>query len=737
MDAAELGGGLLALRGYYSSVRPAVGRLLINLNVTSGAFYKPTPLADLMRDSGYGNNTEGLEGFIRMLKVEARYTRDNAQSPFMTKVKTIVGFAKPNADPPIRVKRFGNAKEVKFRYIDRNMPNAQEKEISVFDYFRTVHGITIQKPNNPVLNVGTRKDPQYMPYELCTILPGQPYRRLLSGDQTTNMLGFAARFPNLNAASIVGTPEQPGNGVRLFRLKDGPGQPDPQTNTTVPFGIKVNPEMITVPGRILSNPSVQYAKGSKQPRPSNGSWNCADVKFAKPGTFGRWQVVVFNKPGGTALVAEPNPRMRDQEEMLKPEPLFDELGRYLRAYGLTMGQRGPTQVKMLENLNRVENRAANNRILDQVFQAAKQNGVSVLLVILPEVERWLYARIKFYGDTQYGIHTINAVGSKIQKSRGQGMFLGNLALKFNIKGGGVSHTVPNTMVKPLDSNTMLMGIDVTHPSPGSSAGAPSIAAVVASVDDQLCQWPGSIKLQKGKQEMVGTSDIVNADMVNGLEKMITERLDLWQAKNRQLPTKIIIYRDGVSEGQYKLVLEKELPAFHKVFGRKYGAENRWPKVAIIVVGKRHHTRFYPTRQEDADYNPQREKGSWNPLPGTVVDRGIAGKILREFWLQAHQGLQGTARPAHYVVIKDDLGFEADELEQFTHNLCYLFNRATKAVSICPPAYYADLLAERGRAYLYSVLQESHGSDTASAYSESSAEWDGTIHRDLKNSTWYV
>jgi eukaryotic translation initiation factor 2C len=119
-----------------------------------------------------------------------------------------------------------------------------------------------------------------------------------------------------------------------------------------------------------------------------------------------------------------------------------------------------------------------------------------------------------------------------------------------------------------------------------------------------------------------------------------------------------------------------------------------------------------------------------------VDRHISGRIMREFWLQAHQGLQGTARPAHYVVIKDDIKFEADELETFTHNMCYLFNRATKAVSIVPPAHYADLLCERGRAYLFSVMAENHGTDS-SVYSASSTDWKGGVHDNLAESTWYI
>ena len=713
----ELGSGLEALRGYFSSIRPAIGRLLVNINVTSGAFYKPLPLIDLINESGIRNN-EQRESFLRMLKVQAVYKKDADKEPHMTKTKTIVGFARQINPPTFRVKRFGNADEVKFRFEDRSGPTPRQQEISVKDYFHRERGITLKRAELPVLNVGTRADPQYLPAEICYVLPGQPYRRILAGEQTSEMIRFAVRPPNVNAMSIAGTDGNPGNGLKLFRLAAGPGS-DIQAQSVKPFGFSVDPHIITVPGRILGSPSVSY--GNRNMQVQRGSWNLAGVKFATPGRHGKWQVLVINRQGnrGHALIEEP------RGEMLPPEQIFQKLAAELRKYNVTMGERASTQSILLDTLT-VDNRNSNNRKIREAFQRADDQGVGLLFIILPEMDKWLYARIKYYGDIEFGIHSINAVGSKIQKPGfGQDQFMGNLALKFNIKGGGVCHKVQNTLTRPLDNNTMVVGIDVTHPSPGSSQGAPSIACIVASVDEHLFQWPGSIRTQTGKQEMV-----------QGLEEMVLERLDLWRRKHNRLPTKIVIYRDGVSEGQYDLVLRHELPPFQEAFKKRYGAETEWPKVAIIVVGKRHHTRFYPTREDEADYNAQKGRGSWNPLPGTIVDRGIAGKVLREFWLQAHQGLQGTARPAHYVVIKDDIPFEADELEQFTHNMCYLFNRATKAVSICPPAYYADLLCERGRAYLYSTLAENHGTES-SAFDEEEAEWTGGVHERLRDSTWYI
>ena len=193
---------------------------------------------------------------------------------------------------------------------------------------------------------------------------------------------------------------------------------------------------------------------------------------------------------------------------------------------------------------------------------------------------------------------------------------------------------------------MVVGIDVTHRSPGSREAAPSVASVVASIDEKYGQWPASVRCQESRKEMVSE-----------LEEMIVERLRLWQKRNAQAsPQNILVYQDGVSEGQYQTVLDKESPAFDRAITRVYPANRPQPKVSIIVVGKRHHTRFYPTKDEDADR-------SGNPKNGTVVDRGITSEKHWDFFLQAHTGLQGTARPAHYVVVQDQIGLGADGLEQ--------------------------------------------------------------------------
>jgi eukaryotic translation initiation factor 2C len=237
-------------------------------------------------------------------------------------------------------------------------------------------------------------------------------------------------------------------------------------------------------------------------------------------------------------------------------------------------------------------------------------------------------------------------------------------------------------------------------------------------------------------------------MVSELDVLFRSRLELWRAKNRALPENILIYRDGVSEAQYEAVICEELPLLRGACAKIYPATDTkkgLPRMSIIVVGKRHHTRFYATRIADCD-------SSSNTKNGTIVDRGITEARNWDFFLQAHTCLQGTARPAHYFVVLDEIfgkrpalttQTKADALEQLTHNMCYLFGRATKAVSICPPAYYADLVCERARCYLASSFSPETPADTpaqsvASGPQEPDvSDSEVTIHGDLKNSMFYI
>jgi hypothetical protein len=91
-------------------------------------------------------------------------------------------------------------------------------------------------------------------------------------------------------------------------------------------------------------------------------------------------------------------------------------------------------------------------------------------------------------------------------------------------------------------------------------------------------------------------------------------------------------------------------------------------------------------------------------------------------------------------VKAPLQNPSDALEDLTHNMCHLFGRATKAVSLCPPAFYADLLCTRTRCYLSDQFDPSDTSASASVVSGASSQpssFDLGIPENMKDSMYYI
>ncbi|KOS18839.1 Protein argonaute-2 [Escovopsis weberi] len=654
---------LTAVRGFFASVRAATGRILVNVNVSHGAFYTAGPLDKFVLNYGLHRGLYKVEKFIKLLRIKTTHLKDkvNKRGEPIPRIKTIFGLANKNdgygLEHPPRVKAFGaGPKDVEF-WLDSapsgtsassagsggkkkggkggkaqgGQPAAGAasggKYVSVYDFFANTYGITVADPKLPVINTGTRDKPTYLPLQVCYVLPGQPAATKLDPSQTQQMIKFAVRRPAANAESIVT------KGLMAAGL-DAATNPLPGQ-----FGITAASGLITVPGRVLVSPKLMYQRNS------------------------------VNTGAATKL--------------------------------------------------------------------------DLLFIILPASPIPLYNRIKHLGDVKFGIHTICSVGSKLANPKGQDQYFRNEALKFNLKlGGNNQHVEPSRLGFIAENKTMVVGLDVTHPSPGSAPNAPSIAGMVASVDSNLGQWPAILSIQpRNRQEMV-------AD----LKEMLKSRLKLWREKGKHasLPENILVYRDGVSEGQYQLVLDQELPLLRDACRESYPPADQkkgLPRITIVIAGKRHHTRFYPTAAADADR-------SGNTCAGTVVDRGVTEARNWDFFLQAHTALQGTARPAHYYVVLDEIFRQrnakartknvADELQELTQSMCFVFGRATKAVSYCTPAYYADILCERARCYLSSLF-ESPGNSVAPSAIGSVAGVPGAgpsddevrIHERLKNTMFYI
>lgn len=126
-----------ALRGYFSSVRPATCRLLVNVNVINGAFYPSGPLTALMSSHGVGNIV-ALERFLKYLRVQTthRPVKRNISGEAIPRVKSILSLARPGdghtMDHPPKIKKRGaNAEEVEFWLKDQPSQTGEKGGLKV------------------------------------------------------------------------------------------------------------------------------------------------------------------------------------------------------------------------------------------------------------------------------------------------------------------------------------------------------------------------------------------------------------------------------------------------------------------------------------------------------------------------------------------------------------------------------------------------------------------------------
>ncbi|RMX60997.1 hypothetical protein pdam_00014203 [Pocillopora damicornis] len=151
--------------------------------------------------------------------------------------------------------------------------------------------------------------------------------------------------------------------------------------------------------------------------------------------------------------------------------------------------------------------------------------------------------------------------------------------------------------------------------------------------------------------------------------------------NGGLPDRIIVYRDGVGDGQLKTVVNHEVPQLKASF--KDLPIDYSPKFAVVIVKKRISARIFHQTSVDALSNPP---------PGTVVDSVITKKQWYDFFCVSQSVRQGTVSPTHYNVIEDSTGLLPDHFQRLTYKLTHLYYNWPGTVRVPAPCQYAHKLA---------------------------------------------
>ena len=115
-----------------------------------------------------------------------------------------------------------------------------------------------------------------------------------------------------------------------------------------------------------------------------------------------------------------------------------------------------------------------------------------------------------------------------------------------------------------------------------------------------------------------------------------------------------------------------------------------PPITVVAVQKNHNKRFFGEVADNTGSSASASASTKlvNVCPGTVVDRDVVHPTQFEFYLNSHAAIQGTCKPTNYRPLYDENGFSSDSLQLMLYYHCYLYQRATRAVSLPAPVFYA-------------------------------------------------
>lgn len=399
------------------------------------------------------------------------------------------------------------------------------------------------------------------------------------------------------------------------------------------WGLKFEPNLHSFSGRVVQAEKIRQGGKTFDYNPNNADWSKetrgASLISVKP--LNNWLLVYSSRNYDVANTLVQNlfkvtPAMGIQMNKAIMVETEDRTEAYLR----TLQQKVTSDTQMVVCL------LSSNR--KDKYDAIKK----YLCVDCPTPSQCVLART--LGKPQ----TVMAIATKI-------------ALQMNCKMGGELWSVEIPLTR-----LMIVGIDCYH---DTTSGRRSIAGFVASLNPGMTRWYSRCVIQDVGQEVV-----------DGLKVCLQAALRTWYTNNQHMPMRIIVYRDGVGDGQLKTLVDYEVPQLFeclKTVGKDY-----CPKLTVIVVKKRLNNRFFA----HADGRLQ------NPPPGTVIDVEVTRPEWYDFFIVSQSVRNGTVSPTHYNVIYDNNGLKPDHMQRLTYKLCHMYFNWPGVIRVPAPCQYAHKLA---------------------------------------------
>ncbi|NP_001098067.2 piwi-like protein Ago3 isoform X1 [Bombyx mori] len=503
-------------------------------------------------------------------------------------------------------------------------------QISFIDYYKKNYGIEIMDWDQPLL---ISRDTKRMPgsdtptdFMIC-LIPELCQLTGLTDDQRSNfrLMKDVATYTRI-------TPNQ--RHAAFKKYIESVMKNETAKSRLAGWGLSIAPETVNLTARTLPPETLYFGDNVRVPGKPNAEWNSEVTKHSvmQAVDIMRW-VLLFTQ--------------RDKQVAMD---FLSTLKRNCRPMGI-----------MVSDAELVP--LANDRTDTYVLALKKciTSSVQLVVAICSTKRDDRYAAIKKVccADNPVPSQVINA--RTLMNTNKIRSITQKILLQLNCKLGGTLWSISIPF-----KSAMIVGIDSYH---DPSRRNRSVCSFVASYNQSMTLWYSKVIFQEKGQEIV-----------DGLKCCLVDALTHYLRSNGQLPDRIIIYRDGVGDGQLKLLQQYEIPQMKICF--TILGSNYQPTLTYVVVQKRINTRIFLKSRDGYD----------NPNPGTVVDHCITRRDWYDFLIVSQKVTQGTVTPTHYVVVYDDSGITPDQCQRLTYKMCHLYYNWPGTVRVPAPCQYAHKLS---------------------------------------------
>ena len=222
---------------------------------------------------------------------------------------------------------------------------------------------------------------------------------------------------------------------------------------------------------------------------------------------------------------------------------------------------------------------------EELSKILSKDKVDMAMIVIPNNKSDAYATVKKICLTKFPTSSQVMTATVLKKPKGIGSVATKVAIQMAAKMGGEPWylhipigdlMVIGKSIRPLISwsvidSTFFTGYDTWH---DASQKGLAVGAVVATTNTSLTRFHSSCTFHRNNEENL-----------QQIKACISKALKEYQQVNGKLPGRIIVYRDGVGDGQIPQVKEQEIGEMKKLF-----RDNNFdPAFTYIVVSKRVNT----------------------------------------------------------------------------------------------------------------------------------------------------